>query len=504
MAMLRERLTQTRGLSTFADVARILRDDPLLFLGFGMFWIWVWYVFQSPAVGSFGIETSPLGILPWVLPLSSYAAGFFVLGLLYYRKRVIPKGRLYKTSIPIMMSVGLVACSLFPLPTSSASSAEAVIYTCGSVMLGVSSAFLHVEWGRLSGILGPRRTIVHGSCGTVFASAAIAVIANAPVLAAVSILVVFSWTSTGVVFASMRDRKDVYARGSQAELRISAKFIATAFVQGCSLGILQIILFKGQAQVEGLTVSAAGFALGALLVLVIALVCKMDFNRLMYHLGFPIMAFGCLLIALLVSSVMLGGFVHAVGYRFVDILIWALMAYVMKYNDLSANWVSSIATSWLITGQFFGTFCGWTAITLLGMPQGMVVPSMVTVFALLLCALLATSTHNLRTGWGMVRPGESEQGTSRLETCCGMIAQEYGLTTREKEVFSYLAQGFPRKFICEKLVVADGTVKAHTRNIYQKLDIHSRQDAMKLVESYVENFAMEEDAGKATRPVPFI
>lgn len=288
MAESQERFAKTRGLSTFADVARILRDDPLLFLGFGMFWIWVWYVFQSPAVGSFGVETSPLGILPWVLPLSSYAAGFFILGLLYYHKRVIPRGRIYRASIPVMMSAGLVACSLFPLPTVAGLSAEAVIYVCGSAMLGISSAFLHVEWGRLSGVLGPRRTIVHGSCGTVFASAAITVVANVPVPTAVAILVVFSWASAGVVFASIRKRKGVYARGSHAELRISAKFVATAFIQGCSLGILQVILFKGQAQVEGLMLSAAGFALGAILVLIIALACKMDFNRLIYHVGFPV------------------------------------------------------------------------------------------------------------------------------------------------------------------------------------------------------------------------
>lgn len=504
MPMMRAELTNRPFLSVLKDVAKILRDDPLLFLGFGMFWIWVWYVFQSPAIGALNEDSFPFGILPWVLPLSSYAAGFFVLGAIFYFKRIIPKSRVYKTSIPCLMTVGLVLCSFFPGLSLAAFSLESVMYACGSIMMGLSSAFLHVEWGRLSGTLGPRRTIVHGACGTVFASMVIVVIANLPLLVCAAILIAFSWIGSMVVFGATEKRKGIYTQGSHAELRISAKFIMTAFTQGCSLGVLQIIMFKSHTQVDSIMISAVGFSLGAILIAATALVYKMDFNRLLYHVGFPLMALGCLLVALLAPYVVAGGFVHAVGYRFVDILIWALMAYVMKYKDMPANWVSSITTSWLILGQFVGTFGGWMAITLFGLPQGMVVPSMVIVFVLMLCALIATSTHNLRTGWGMISPGENETELSRFDKHCLMIAKEYLLTTREAEVFSYIAQGFPRKYICEKLVVADGTVKAHTRSVYQKLGIHSRQDAMKLVEAHMADFALEEDEEQPDKPLPVI
>ncbi len=503
MSMFRTGLTGKAVLSASQDVGKVLRDDPLLFLGFGMFWIWIWYVFQSPAIGALGADSSPLGVLPWVLPLSAYAAGFFILGALYFCKRIIPKSRAYKAGIPCLMTVGLAACSLIPSPSFAASSLEVAIYAVGSVAMGLSSAFLHVEWGRLSGSLGPRCTIVHAACGTLFASAAIVVIANTPLSVSLAALVAFSWAGAAVVFRATSRRKGIYAQGSHAELRISVKFIVTAFTQGCSLGVLQIIMFKSHTQLDGFAVSALGFSIGALLVVAAALVCKMDFNRLIYHIGFPLMALGCLLVALLASAVACGGLVHAAGYRFVDILIWALMAYIMKYNDMPANWVSSITTCWLILGQFAGTFCGWTALTVLGVPQGMSVPCMVIVFVLLLCALLATSTHNLRTGWGMVAPGESDVELSRFDRHCMMIAKEYRLTEREAEVFSYIAQGFPRKYICEKLVVADGTVKAHTRNIYQKLDIHSRQDAMKLIEAHLSDYAGD-DADGPERPVPLV
>lgn len=502
MSLFRAGLTSGSVWSAIKDVGKILRDDPLLFLGFGMFWVWVWYVFQSPAIGALGADSSPAGILPWVLPLSSYAAGFFILGALYYCNRIIPKSRAYRLSIPLLMSTGLVTCSLAPYPSLIGSSIEVAAYACGSIMMGLSSAFLHVEWGRLTGSLGPRRTIVHGACGTVFASAAIAVMANASVQVCTALLVMFTWAGAIVVFGANKGRKGIYAQGSRAELHISAKFIMTAFTQGCSLGVLQIVMFKSHAQIDGILVSAVGFALGAVLVAAAALVCKLDFNRLIYHVGFPVMALGCLLVALLVPYVMYGGLVHAIGYRFVDILIWALMAYIMKYREMPANWVSSITTSWLILGQFVGTFCGWMALFLFGLPQGVVAPVMVAVFVLMLCALLATSTHNLRTGWGMIAPGENETKASRLDMHCAMIAKEYALTMREAEVFSYIAQGFPRKYICEKLVVADGTIKAHTRSIYQKLGIHSRQEAMKLMEVHLAKYAVGEEEEVPDKPTP--
>jgi len=52
------------------------------------------------------------------------------------------------------------------------------------------------------------------------------------------------------------------------------------------------------------------------------------------------------------------------------------------------------------------------------------------------------------------------------------------LTPREIEVLECLAQRLSNKEIASKLVVSPGTVKTHTSNIYSKLDVHSRQQAV--------------------------
>jgi DNA-binding CsgD family transcriptional regulator len=52
------------------------------------------------------------------------------------------------------------------------------------------------------------------------------------------------------------------------------------------------------------------------------------------------------------------------------------------------------------------------------------------------------------------------------------------LTEREREVLLLLVTGLPNKSIAEKLFVSAGTIKTHTLNIYQKLDVANRTAAI--------------------------
>jgi len=53
-----------------------------------------------------------------------------------------------------------------------------------------------------------------------------------------------------------------------------------------------------------------------------------------------------------------------------------------------------------------------------------------------------------------------------------------GLSSREREVLDYLAQGFLIKEIGEKLGIGFDTVRTYVRRIYEKLHVHSRAQAV--------------------------
>lgn len=55
----------------------------------------------------------------------------------------------------------------------------------------------------------------------------------------------------------------------------------------------------------------------------------------------------------------------------------------------------------------------------------------------------------------------------------------HSLSFREQEIIQFLAQGFRYKEIGEKLFISEDTVRTHIRNIYGKLQVNCRSEALK-------------------------
>jgi DNA-binding NarL/FixJ family response regulator len=53
-----------------------------------------------------------------------------------------------------------------------------------------------------------------------------------------------------------------------------------------------------------------------------------------------------------------------------------------------------------------------------------------------------------------------------------------GLTERELEVLRLMAKGWDNQRIAEELSISEGTVKNHVTNLYDKLEVHSRAEAV--------------------------
>lgn len=70
----------------------------------------------------------------------------------------------------------------------------------------------------------------------------------------------------------------------------------------------------------------------------------------------------------------------------------------------------------------------------------------------------------------------------RFRQRCEIVANTYLLSRRESEVMHYLARGYKSSHIQQQLYISEGTAKTHIRHLYRKLNIHSQQDLIHLID----------------------
>ena len=80
-------------------------------------------------------------------------------------------------------------------------------------------------------------------------------------------------------------------------------------------------------------------------------------------------------------------------------------------------------------------------------------------------------------------PSTGSEIVGKFRRKCSVIADTYLLSRRETEVLFLLAKGFSSSMIQEKLYISEGTANTHMRHVYRKINVHSQQELIRLVES---------------------
>lgn len=138
-------------------------------------------------------------------------------------------------------------------------------------------------------------------------------------------------------------------------------------------------------------------------------------------------------------------------------------------------------------GQFAGSIAAALAVNVVDTDLGMAMLSAGIIFAILIIALFALGSGKASTGWGYVKPMEEADAATDFEKAGTRIARRCRLSPREIEVLFLLAKGRNRAYIREELVIGDETVKSHVKSIYRKVDVHSQQDLIDLIEAETRN-----------------
>ena len=176
----------------------------------------------------------------------------------------------------------------------------------------------------------------------------------------------------------------------------------------------------------------------------------------------------------------------AVSYSLMGLLVTFLL-----YDISKRMGVAIVAFMACKNAEQFFVQAGSAATDALGM-SGLPADTQSLVVAILVCVLILGATlvlfseRELSSKWGvdilatggLVERSEEEE---RREERCRELVETYHLSPREEEVLLLLAEGKPGRVIQQELFIAEGTFKAHTRHIYEKMSINTRKELFDLL-----------------------
>ncbi len=264
----------------------------------------------------------------------------------------------------------------------------------------------------------------------------------------------------------------------------------TIIVVGAMEGTLAVVDEVNMGPADKAIVFSLAFVAAAVLITVVLLHSRVSFNKALYRLCIPLMAVGLSALVLDNSLALnIGTFLVLVGRQLFAATLLALVVFLSRYHG-SDYYLLALG---VLIGAMVGNLAG---LMLYEVPwayaEGHLI-SPILLVAILVFSLVATlylmNESNMTTRWGMLAVDDVQKTPElTLDQSCDILGTSRGLTQREIDVVKQVVRGRDRQAIAERLFISEGTVKVHMRNIYQKLDIHSKQELITLVEEIGDSF----------------
>ncbi|MGV8084550.1 MAG: response regulator transcription factor [Coriobacteriia bacterium] len=362
-------------------------------------------------------------------------------------------------------------------------------FLVGLGIVGASQAVLMLAWGDVYRTLDAGQMRISHSGSFVVAAGFIALlnaIGRAFPLLAVLALICLPWFSLGALVAARKSKLHDRRRSPRAEVntfRMPLKVLVGIASYGLFFGFM-VRMTVSPTQPTPITVAlnyGLFFAI-ALSVFGMALFSeKLGRPGLMYRPVLPLIVVGFLLLPILGRSY-LAGAVAAAGMAYFRIF-WLAIAI-----DIARGVPAPLLRTqgWALIADYGGVALGSSLQDILSFnvalsTSQLTVISSAAVVALILISMFMFNERGFDDLWGAL-PSVPEPEGLRLEKRCSEVAAAYGLTPREEEILVFLARGRNREYIQKTLVLSKYTVRTHIQRIYEKLDVHSHQDLIDLVE----------------------
>ncbi len=445
------------------------RQTTLSCVGFGLYWATTKGLMNAQ-IFEFPQQPSEINAL-FILYLGLEVA--LTILLLAARKRLPRIASLLESAWPpaLISSIGLIGLS-------SSSSIPALAIATACVSLGISLFFL--AWVCAMGRFAPHQVpLVVASMfmlGNIFSIIFSVVGRNG----AESILIAYFFLSA-ICFERIK-RADasihpISPQSSNQSKRLIIEEIMPSVISLFSVSLASIavsyVLIVHESRGIGTQIVAhlAGPAIGSMAAIVAAKHLRPNNNHL--YLLYPIMAAIVLLVPYFNEVITLAAkatMMAAVEYLLIFTLARGISICCRKLENLLR--IGSIAWLTLCSSTLLGVVAGSAFTSLNTGSRGLFMYLGVFTAYLFLTMLCLTLYKR--------KPTNDKNEIPEKNDRVNEFATFYGLTNRQTEVMELLVQGRSVSYIAKELCLSPDTVKGHVRILYQKTNIHSKQELIDL------------------------
>ncbi|MCD8315793.1 MAG: helix-turn-helix transcriptional regulator [Eggerthellaceae bacterium] len=417
-----------------------------------------------------------------------------------------------------------------------------VIGIIGAVATGLTSGFFDLGYGEIYRNCKPQKTNIEVPFAFLHAALFYAVVLFIPSVARCIICALLPMSSSYCLFGRLKAFSSERSSHVQPIEFSTGKFTFKIGICACLVGISDSIVRAVFIQTSGYTLENFyqwPLVWGALITIIIIygslLFSHGGSIRSIYRSVIFIMAFFFMLLPVFTGSSLTESILALAGYGTFNALIWMLLAEISYNYRLSSITVFGIGWGMITVSVLLGSIAGslienFVILT----PNALSLIALIaTMFILIsymfvfkesdLIKLTMSDEENWEpefTRWGLpdeentdfgavqepeiitgknisssakapeaeasqhkpAREDKTQDPRPRFHDRCQEVAVTYGLSPKETEVMTLFAKGRSAARIQEELFISKGTVSTHLRHIYQKLDVHSKQEMLDLID----------------------
>lgn len=480
-----------------------MRDMKWYHFGFAFFWaLYSTGPFGNAAVAQaagqvFGLVEPTMLFMCSVLQQAALIVSLIVFVILYRNRGRV--GWRFSWVMGLAICLGFVMRWVAP----SAGAAELPLAYAGAIVVGAASGIFMLAWQSFFANAGTARAVVCVPLSAVFSVLLSGALSLMPaVVGAVCLALLLPLAASASLTLSLRDTEPYEADPmTLPRLRSLASDMGLAVVCVCIVGFV----WKVVGHLSGGTTSGEAFAaaigmvVAALLVAGIELFSKRGFDIMrLFQFIFPVVT-GVLLAAVFLGSEWMP-FVSGClmcGFEILNLmLIITCAAYAGEHKlKPSQVYVPCVGMSLvaMLAGDIAGSVAGPHALYDMTIMAGVLFVCaylLVLVMSFVSFALGKRARANAPKE-GASAVGEGEAGASdrvedkrgQLESAIAELDPAEPVSQREIDVLELYLQGYNVPAAAQKLFISENTVRSHTKSLYRKFDVHSRQELIGLFSS---------------------